>query len=139
MDACIGELMAVARADTYFRVEQKGNFFLQSLDGFLKRQFGWMSQGGFETRTHTHTLPPRPLPLTRTHACSLATHPHTHLWHQPFKDPPRHAEQGSESSKQRGDREKFRSACENVCTRMRAQSGNFFPLGMWGRLALAVK
>lgn len=115
----------------------KRGFFSSKFRWFLKTSV-WLDESRRLCNAHTHT-PCHPGPYhSHTHACSLATHAHTHLWHQPFKDPPRHAEQGSDSSKQHGVREKFRSACENVCTRMRAQSGNFSPLGMWGRVALAV-
>jgi len=75
MDACIGEMMAVARADAYFRVVQKGNFFFKIFDGFLKRQFGWMSQG---VARHTHT-PCHPVPyLTHTHTHAALPHTLTH-------------------------------------------------------------
>ena len=105
MDACIGEMMAVVRADAYFRVVQKGNFFFKIFDGFLKRQFGWMSQG-------------------------VATHTRNRL----------RIRQGMQSRAARAVSSVVRESSFEVrvwvCAR--TQSGNFFPLGMWGRVALAV-
>jgi len=85
-----------------FGWNKRGIFFFKILDGFLKRQFGWMSQG---VATHTHTHPATPSLTSHTHTHAALPRTHAHLWHQPFKDPPRHAEQGNDSSKQSGVRE----------------------------------
>jgi hypothetical protein len=75
MDACIGELMAVARADTYFRVEQKGIFSSSKFRWFLKTSV-WLDESRRLCNAHTHT-PCHPGPY-HSHAHTHAALPHTH-------------------------------------------------------------